>query len=37
MHFHRRAPRLGEHTDSMLESFGFTTDEIASMRRQRLI
>ncbi len=37
MHFHRRAPRLGEHTDSVLESFGFTTDEIASMGRQRLI
>jgi crotonobetainyl-CoA:carnitine CoA-transferase CaiB-like acyl-CoA transferase len=37
MHFNRRAPRLGEHTDSILESIGFDSDQIASMRNQRII
>jgi crotonobetainyl-CoA:carnitine CoA-transferase CaiB-like acyl-CoA transferase len=37
MHYSRRAPRLGEHTDSVLEWAGFSRDEITSMRRQRLI
>jgi crotonobetainyl-CoA:carnitine CoA-transferase CaiB-like acyl-CoA transferase len=37
MHYSRRAPRLGEHTDAVLEWAGFSRDEIASMRQQRLI
>ena len=37
MHFSRRAPRLGEHTDSIMQSIGFDSDQIASMRHQRII
>jgi crotonobetainyl-CoA:carnitine CoA-transferase CaiB-like acyl-CoA transferase len=37
MHYSRRAPRLGEHTDSVLEWAGLSGDEIASMRQQHLI
>lgn len=37
MHYSRRAPRLGEHTEAVLERAGVTRDEIASMRRQGLI
>jgi crotonobetainyl-CoA:carnitine CoA-transferase CaiB-like acyl-CoA transferase len=37
MHYNRRAPRLGEHTDSVFEWAGLSRDEIASMRQQRLV
>jgi crotonobetainyl-CoA:carnitine CoA-transferase CaiB-like acyl-CoA transferase len=37
MHYSRRAPRLGEHTDTVLEWAGFTRAEITSMRHQRVI
>jgi crotonobetainyl-CoA:carnitine CoA-transferase CaiB-like acyl-CoA transferase len=37
MHYSRRAPRLGEHTNAVLEWAGFTDAEIDSMRLQRLI
>jgi crotonobetainyl-CoA:carnitine CoA-transferase CaiB-like acyl-CoA transferase len=37
MHYSRRAPRLGEHTDSVLQWAGFSRDEITSMRHRRLI
>jgi crotonobetainyl-CoA:carnitine CoA-transferase CaiB-like acyl-CoA transferase len=37
MHYSRRAPRLGEHTDAVLEWAGFSRAEIALMRQQRLI
>ena len=30
---HRRAPLLGEHTDEVLEEFGFSEQEIASLHR----
>ena len=33
----RRAPRLGEHTDEVLGQLGFTTDEIAAFREQRVV
>ena len=35
--YSRRAPRLGEHTESVFEWAGFSRDEIASMKQQRLI
>ena len=34
MHYGSRAPRLGEHTEAVLEWAGCTRDEIASMRGQ---
>jgi crotonobetainyl-CoA:carnitine CoA-transferase CaiB-like acyl-CoA transferase len=37
LHYSRRAPRLGEHTESVFEWAGFSRDEIASMKQQRLI
>jgi crotonobetainyl-CoA:carnitine CoA-transferase CaiB-like acyl-CoA transferase len=37
MHYTRRAPRLGEHTDAVLDWAGFNRDEIALMKQQRLI
>ena len=37
MHYSRRAPRLGEHTNAVLEWAGFMDAEIDSMRLQRLI
>jgi crotonobetainyl-CoA:carnitine CoA-transferase CaiB-like acyl-CoA transferase len=37
MNFSRRAPRLGEHTDAILEWAGLSRDEIGLMRRQGLI
>jgi len=37
MHYARRAPRLGEHTESVLEWAGFSQDEITAMKQQRLI
>jgi crotonobetainyl-CoA:carnitine CoA-transferase CaiB-like acyl-CoA transferase len=36
MYYSRRAPRLGEHTDQVLEWAGFRPEEIASLRAQRL-
>ena len=35
--YNRRAPRLGEHTDSVLKWAGFSRDEIASLKQQGLI
>jgi crotonobetainyl-CoA:carnitine CoA-transferase CaiB-like acyl-CoA transferase len=37
MHYARRAPRLGEHTESVLEWIGFSRDEIVAMKQQRVI
>jgi crotonobetainyl-CoA:carnitine CoA-transferase CaiB-like acyl-CoA transferase len=37
MHYSRRAPRLGEHTDSVLEWAGCSHDEIAALKQPRLI
>ncbi|HKP86031.1 MAG TPA: CoA transferase [Blastocatellia bacterium] len=33
----RRAPTLGEHTDEVLTELGFTADEIAAFRNERVI
>jgi crotonobetainyl-CoA:carnitine CoA-transferase CaiB-like acyl-CoA transferase len=30
-------PRLGEHTDAVLNDFGFSDDAIADLRRQKVI
>jgi formyl-CoA transferase len=30
-------PELGEHTDEVLQEFGFSTDEIAALRRAQVI
>jgi crotonobetainyl-CoA:carnitine CoA-transferase CaiB-like acyl-CoA transferase len=35
MHYSHRAPRLGEHTDSVLEWAGCSTAEIAALKQQR--
>jgi crotonobetainyl-CoA:carnitine CoA-transferase CaiB-like acyl-CoA transferase len=35
--YSRRAPRLGEHTESVFEWAGFSRDEIASMKQEGLI
>lgn len=37
MHYSVRAPRLGEHTEEVLQWAGLTRDEVASMRRQGII
>jgi crotonobetainyl-CoA:carnitine CoA-transferase CaiB-like acyl-CoA transferase len=31
------APKLGEHTDSILQTLGYTGAEIAELRRQRVV
>jgi crotonobetainyl-CoA:carnitine CoA-transferase CaiB-like acyl-CoA transferase len=31
------APNLGEHSDSVLESFGFNEEEISALRRQKIV
>jgi crotonobetainyl-CoA:carnitine CoA-transferase CaiB-like acyl-CoA transferase len=33
----QRAPQLGEHTDEILVSLGYRTDEIAGLRAERII
>jgi crotonobetainyl-CoA:carnitine CoA-transferase CaiB-like acyl-CoA transferase len=35
--YRRPAPRLGEHTDRILESLGYRADEIANLRREKVI
>lgn len=35
LHYHHRAPKLGEHTDAVLEWAGFDRNEIALMTRQQ--
>ncbi|MAL78557.1 MAG: formyl-CoA transferase [Sneathiella sp.] len=33
----RRAPTLGEHTDEIMESLGYSADEIAELRKKRVV
>ena len=33
----RRAPTLGEHTDEILGNLGYTADEIAAFRAERVV
>ena len=33
----RRAPRLGEHTDSILSALGLSGEEIASLRSRKIV
>jgi crotonobetainyl-CoA:carnitine CoA-transferase CaiB-like acyl-CoA transferase len=37
LYYKRRAPRLGEHTEAVLEWAGFSRAEIAALKQQRLI
>jgi crotonobetainyl-CoA:carnitine CoA-transferase CaiB-like acyl-CoA transferase len=34
---HRRAPRLGEHTDEILSELGYGTEEISNLREEKII
>jgi crotonobetainyl-CoA:carnitine CoA-transferase CaiB-like acyl-CoA transferase len=33
----RRAPTLGEHTDEIMESLGYTADEVADLKSKRVV
>jgi crotonobetainyl-CoA:carnitine CoA-transferase CaiB-like acyl-CoA transferase len=35
--YRRHAPRLGEHTDDILASLGYSADEIAELRREKVV
>ena len=37
LEFHRRAPTSGEHTDEILQSIGYSGDEIAALRAKNVI